>query len=60
MAPFWTSKYSRDRLTEGGTTSIPSRIASRRKSASLSVFDMSSVMVAARNSTGWFAFIQAV
>ena len=39
-------------LIEGGATSTPSRRASLRNSASLSVFPLSSVIDAARNSTG--------
>ena len=36
------------------------RAASWRKAASLSVLLMASDMQAARNATGWLAFIQAV
>ena len=39
-------------FTEGGAILMPSRSASERKSASLSVLPMSSVIEAARNSTG--------
>ena len=47
-----TSKSTAERLIDGGSTLIPRRSASARNSASLSVLPMSSVMVAARNSTG--------
>ena len=49
-----------ERLTEGASSLTPSRCASPRNSLSLSVLLISSVIDAARNSTGWFAFIQAV
>ena len=42
--------------TDGGTILMPSRMASMRKSLSFSVLPASSVIDAARNSTGWFAF----
>ena len=41
-----------ERLIDGGSTLRPSRSASARNSASLSVLPMSSVIDAARNSTG--------
>ena len=44
----------------GGSTATPSRPASWRNAASLSVFSRASDMQAARNATGWFAFIHAV
>ena len=43
---------AREALTEGGATSMPSRCASARNSASLSVLPLSSVIEAARNSAG--------
>ena len=47
-----TSKSTPERLIDGGSTLMPSRSASARNSASLSVLPMSSVIDAARNSTG--------
>ncbi len=44
----------------GGSTRMPSRSASCRSAASLSVLPIASDMQAARNATGWFVFIQAV
>ena len=55
-----TSKSTSDSLTDGGKTLMPSRRASARNSASLSVLPLSSVIEAARNSAGWLALNQAV
>ncbi len=51
-----TVKTASERLMSGGSRAMPSRLSSWRKTFSLSVLPMSSVMVAARNSTGWLAF----
>ena len=47
-----TSNSAPERLTDGGSTLMPSRTASARNSESLSVLPMSSVIDAAMNSTG--------
>ena len=44
----------------GGRTVTPNRLASCEKMASLSVFEISRLMEAAKNSTGALAFSQAV
>ena len=56
MRPSATSNSALDRLTDGASTVIPSRIASRRYSAILSVLPVASAIDAARNSAGYFAF----
>ncbi len=53
-------KVAPERLTQGGTTAIPSRSTSCLYGPSLSVRWMSQFITAAMNSTGWFAFSQAV
>ncbi len=44
----------------GGSTGDAHALASCRRAASLSVLSTPRLMQAARNASGWFAFIQAV
>ena len=53
-------KSAPERLMSGGRTAMPIRAASWRNAASLSVLFTASDMHAARNASGWFAFIHAV